>query len=215
MTPHPAQPRPAPRRRPARRGLTLVEVTFSVVIMALLLATAMGTIGGAARTRLVQRDRAKGLAIARQLLAEIQQGLYKGAGTTTLGPEAGQARAAYDDVDDYAGLSECPPAYADGVAVTGYTGWRRAVTVQWVSPTDPSTVVTSDQGLKRITVTVTAPDGKATTLTALRSKYDAYEQTLTAQTSYVSWVGVTVQCGSDSNARSTQAVAPANLVPAQ
>src|SRR3712207_7569247 len=48
---------------------------------------------------------------------------------------------------------------------SGGTGWRRQVTVASVKPSDPTQSVGSDKGLKRITVTVTSPTGRVTTLT--------------------------------------------------
>jgi hypothetical protein len=51
------------------------------------------------------------------------------------GPELTEGltgRTAFDDVDDYSGFSESPPKDRSGVAMAGWTGWRRSVAVTWV-----------------------------------------------------------------------------------
>ena len=199
--------------RPPRRGLTLVEVMFSIVIMSTMMVAALGTVGAAAKSRLAQRDSAMGLALARQLTGEIMQTRYADLVDATFGIEAGETRATFDDVDDYNNLTESSAAYADGTVIAGATGWQRRATVQWVTPVDPATVSATDQGLKRITVTVTSPGGKVTTLVSLRSNGDGYENTPGSQATYTCWAGVSLQVGSYANARNTQGTNLLNLIP--
>lgn len=204
----PSQPHPHPRA-----GLTLVEVIFSVLVMSTMLAAALGTVSAAAKGRLAQKESALGQALARQLLAEVVQTRYQDLVSPTFGVEAGEARATYDDVDDYNGLSEADARYADGTPIAGGTGWRRQVAVAWVSLTDPTAVAGSDLGLKRITVTVTSPSGKVTKLVALRSAADGYENTPASQVTYTCHVGVSIQVGTRPAGRNVQGVNLLNLVP--
>jgi type II secretory pathway pseudopilin PulG len=154
--------------------MTLIEVMFATVIMGTMLAAAFGAVGAAARTRLAQRESALGLALGRQLLGEVLQTRYKDLTDPTFGVEAGEARATFDDVDDYDNFKEDNASYPDGTTVAGGAGWKRKVKVDWVDPADPTSKVNADQGLKRVVVTVTSPGGKATTLTGLRTNVDRY-----------------------------------------
>src|SRR5215218_10495906 len=203
----------APDRR--RAGLMLVEAAVCVVIVAVMLVAALQTVGAAAKARRVQVNQCQGPALARQLLAEVRQCRYAEElpqPTTTpggaigllvlpaaLGPDVGEAdtksRAAFDDVDDYEGLDESPPRARDGSALQATGEWRRTVSVVYVRPDDPDAVVLDDQGVKRVTVTVTGPGGAATTLAALRSRYGAYDQMPRARTTYVTGVNVALRVG--------------------
>jgi hypothetical protein len=121
-----------------------------------------------------------------------------------LGPDAGEvdakSRLLFDDVDDYHGLSESSARGRDGKALKGGDDWKREVTVEYVRPESPDVVVTDDQGLKRITVTVTGPAGVTTTLVALRSKFGGAEQLPRVRTTYVTGITVGLRLGGDGNA---------------
>jgi len=68
--------------------------------------------------------------------------------------ESGVDRADWDDVDDYHLWSASPPQDRSGTPLPNLTDWQRDVVVEWVDPSNPSVTVGSDQGVKRITVTV-------------------------------------------------------------
>lgn len=77
--------------------------------------------------------------------------------STSFGPEEG-SRAAYDDVDDFDGLSNSPPERIDGTALSDYGGFTRSVTVDNVTAAVPDPVTPEADGsteFKRIRVTVT------------------------------------------------------------
>jgi MSHA pilin protein MshD len=205
--------------RPARRGFTLVEATISLVVVSVMMVAAMSVAGQSARSRTVQQEQVRGEALARQLLSEIMQEPYQqsGATTTVLGPEAGETRSTYNDVDDFNGWTESPPQFANGTAIPGFTGWKRAVKVEWVSVTgllsSAFAVSSTETGMKRITVAVTAPSGKVTTLVGLRSQNSPYEHVPSVATTYTSYMGVTVQVGSDSTTASSASADLVNQVP--
>ncbi|MDB5172346.1 MAG: methylation site containing protein [Phycisphaerales bacterium] len=203
----------------ARRGFTLIESTIALVVVSVMMVAAMSVAGQSARSRTVQQEQVRGEALARQLLSEIMQEPYQQSGVTTtvLGPEAGETRSTYNDVDDFNGLSESPPKFASGTAIPGFTGWTRAAKVEWVSVTgllsSTFTVSSTETGMKRITVTVTAPSGKVTALVGLRSKYSPFEHVPSVATTYTSYMGVTVQIGSDSTTASSASAELVNQVP--
>lgn len=156
----------------ARRGMTLVEAVLSIVIVGIMLAAALGTVGASKTAAYRSSDRARAVLVAQDLMSEILRQPYRDASATgSLGPEAGEAgdsRALFDDADDYHGLS-AQPQRADGTTITGTGAWLTLVTVEYVSRSSPTTVVTADQGAKRVTVKVTRAGAELASLVAIRT----------------------------------------------
>jgi MSHA pilin protein MshD len=189
-------------------GFTLVEAVFCCLIVGVVLVPTLEMIGATAVARKVQAEQTQGTSLARQLLSEIMQCRYADPDS-----DAGETRATWDDVSDYDNYSETSPTSRSGTALAGYTGWQRSAQVQWVDPTNPATTVGTDQGLKRITVTVQGPKGQSFTLTGLRSSGGAAERTPTMGCTYASWVDITLQASSGSGTVSTAtSVTGVNLV---
>jgi type II secretory pathway pseudopilin PulG len=198
-----------------RAGFTLIEAAACVIIVGVLMIAAVQTLGGAIRTRQVQQDQSRGLALAKQLMDEIVQCRYVDPNTSAaFGPESSEsARAQFNDVDDYDNWQERPPQTRSGAEMSAFAGWNRRVNVDWIDPSDPSRKVSSDQGLKRIVVTVTSPRGRVSTLTALRSNHSPYDNQPSGQVTYVSWAGVTIQVGNDPAATAVASTPIVNQVP--
>ncbi|MDH3583129.1 MAG: hypothetical protein OER86_02825, partial [Phycisphaerae bacterium] len=112
-------------------------------------------------------------------------------------------RVDFDDVDDYRNWSASPPQAQDGTAITHLAGWTRACTVQKVDPANLAAQgdVAADMGARQITVTVTRPDGRTTTLTALRVDTSTFEQAPALDTTYTRWIGVELQVGPELRSR--------------
>jgi len=204
--------------RPARRAFTLVEAILAIVIVSVMAVAILYTFGSGAKGRSVQTAAAVADGLAARLLSEIIQTRYSNPdGPNTFGPETAEingTRSAFDDVDDYHGWTESPPKKKDGSTLPGLTGWQRSVTVENVDPATLAPAGATDTGLKRITVTVTDPQGRTTPMTALRSSAGTYDQPAPASpTTYVAWVGVTLQIGSDSSARILSGTYTPSLVP--
>lgn len=186
-----------------RRGFTLIEATLSVVLASVLVLSGMYTFGtiGKSRKAAVSHEIASGL--ANQLMTEVMQCWYSDpAGGGGLGTDAGEtatSRSTFDDVDDYSGSPpESPPKTKSGVVMSNLVGWTRSVTVGYSKP-DMTGSSATDQGLKQITVTVTNPTGATTTLVGLRSSHGCFDQKPSQAATYISWVGVKLQVGSDAN----------------
>ncbi|MFQ5463450.1 MAG: hypothetical protein ACE5E5_12605 [Phycisphaerae bacterium] len=113
-----------------------------------------------------------------------------------LGPDSGEtsdtSRSRFDDVDDYHGWSARPPQARDGTVLTAYDGWTRTVAVAYVNTLTLQSSG-SDTRIKRIDVTVTDPSGRATTLSALRSKAGAFDYAPPTTTTYVSHVSMALK----------------------
>lgn len=158
----------------ATRGFSLVEATISLVIVAVMMATAVSIAGHAARARRIQSDVSLGTRLAAGLMGEVLANRYSNSDRDTgFGLEAGETltdRRTLNDVDDYDGLDETLVVEPEGKPIGEAAGWRRKVTVVRVTPVDVTTPLASlaaDSGLKRVTVQAVSPRGTVTTMTAL------------------------------------------------
>lgn len=154
-------------------AFTLVEVMMSVIVVGMMFVAALNTVGSTRIGEYKISERNRGQVLAQGLMAEVLQQAYEDpSGPVAFGTESGEGtsnRTDFDDVDDYLDWSQSPPQRRDGTALPDLDGWGRSVAVVWVNPADLSQVVGSDQGLKRITVTVTHNGVPVASLLAWRS----------------------------------------------
>jgi hypothetical protein len=145
-------------RNPKSRGLSLIEVVASTFIVALMAVAALNTLGAATRSSESVGNRAVAMGLADELMAEILQAPYSDPSQTPVfgleGGEPASPRSAFDDVDDYDNWSETPPKYRDGTTMPDRADWRHRVRVSRVTPGDLTQVSGTDQGAKRIRVTI-------------------------------------------------------------
>jgi len=187
--------------RPAstRRAFTMAESVISLVVVSGMMVAALNMVGSSARTRQVQVSESRGLALANHLMTEIICNHYEDPNADGMAgdPPGGEhTRANFDDLDDYNGWTASPPQTKGGNPLAGYDGWVRKVSVTFADPFQPDGDSYTDQGLKRITVTVTSDKNVETTLTALRAADGAYEHAIAGDTTtYVGSVGATLQIG--------------------
>ncbi len=155
------------------RAFSMVETLLSVVLVGGRLVVALDTAGSAVAGRYMTQERGRGALLAQALMAEILPLSYEEpVDPPTFGRESGENggdRAGYDDVDDYHTWTSNPPEYRDGTVLPGLSAWERAVVVDYVDPNDLTTVVGSDQGVKRITITVTRNEIVTASLVAVRA----------------------------------------------
>jgi hypothetical protein len=202
----------APAGQPAgptasRRGVSLAEVVVSTLLVALVLVTSMHSVGGVIRTWQASAAQHDGFTLAADLMTEILQAWYiEPDDTPTFGRESGESgsdRTNWDDTDDYKGWLSSPPEAKDGTALSGYIGWTREVQVKKVTVGDPNSVLgdsDSDTGIRRITVTVTDPSGRQTSLVAIRNQIGVMEQAPDEDGTFVVWVGSELQVGAGGQA---------------
>lgn len=161
------------------RGVTLAEVVLTTPMVALVLVAAMTSVGGVLRTVNATTSGSDAQSLALNLMAEVLQQPYEDPDNTpAFGTETGEGtgdRKDFDDVDDYQGWSNSPPDDKDGGKLNDFDDWTRAVSVDLVQLNDPTQTSLSDEGVKRITVTVTDPGGATTTLVAYRSRTGVLE----------------------------------------
>ena len=209
------------RRRgipPRAKGLSLIEVVISSLIVATMLVAALGAVSAATKSLLIQSDRCLGPNLARQLMSEVLQAHYvEPTDAPKFGRESGEARkvrTAWDDVDDYNRWSASPPQAKDGTVLTHADGWTRKVVVKYAQLSDPRKKAQSDEGLKRIIVTVTSPTGKTHVLNALRCESSIYDQRPDSTTTYVGAVNVSLQIGKEEATRVSSGTNLLNPLPA-
>lgn len=147
-------------------GMTLVELVISIVIIGIAAAalySAMAAIGGRSSDPLLRQQ---SLAIAEAYLEEIllQPFLDPASGGQCPSPPA--ARAAFDNVCDYAGLDDAGARDARGQAIAALANYRVQVRV---TPQAWNGLAASDA--LAIEVTVTDPTGQQLLLSGYRARY--------------------------------------------
>ncbi len=156
-----------------RRGFTLAETATASIVLGLLAGATLSAVSAAASTWKTASNRARGRQLAGELLAEVCSQLYKEPGSIVLGPDAGEVnagvRTAFDDIDDFDGLTEAPLRDRYGTDVPGSAGWRRMTTVKWVSSSDLSTASAAETSVKLVTVEVFKDNKKVGKATAIRT----------------------------------------------
>lgn len=160
-----------------RRGFSLIEATISIVIVSIMLVSALSLVGAARLAESRTTDRAVGMGLAEDLLAEILEqpwiDIAPTDGESHLGRENGEddaTRADFDDVDDYAGWTASPPETAGGTDLPDLDGWTRKAFVVWGTTATPDVRSTVSTTIKRITVVVYRDKLEVARLTALRTK---------------------------------------------
>ena len=198
---------PRPRPRP-HRGSSLVEVVVSTLLVGIVLCGALTTLGATHRMRHAAADRRLGEELALATLATVMALPYEDPDEPTvgLGYESGEAADSpltWDDLDDYANWTETTITDATGAADADFAGWSRSVAVRWADRISGNQWLLYDTGLKRVIVTVTAPDGTATEVRGYRARSGALEQRPLVDTVVVIGVAARLEVGDVAAERST------------
>jgi prepilin-type N-terminal cleavage/methylation domain-containing protein len=188
------------RKTIRHKGLSLIEVVISTMLVGIVLVGAINGLGAVFKTQLMAVEYQIGPSIAKDLLAEIMSTPYTDQDEPNgpIGLEAGELgsdRSTFDDVDDYHNWSSESPTRRDGTALTYGSGWHCGVTVAFVIPNNLA-YSASDTGLKLITVTVTSPSGALTALQALCSRRGLTDYLPSIETTYVTACRLELQLSS-------------------
>lgn len=151
---------------PHARGMTLVEVAVSTVIVGVMMTAALSAVAASARERVAMANAATAQALGEALMSEIDQ-VPCGSGMLAVALGASN-RSAFDDVGDYSGLDDSPPKERDGTAIAGTAGFSRSVSVTNVSPTTLASGSPSS-GFRKVVVTVKHNGKPLATLWTIRS----------------------------------------------
>jgi len=152
-----------------------VESALSVFLVGVLMVAALYAVGAGVRRQSNTASQVRGKKLAHDLMQEILQQCYQDPlQTPVFGPEPGETtqpptRSRFNDVDDYVGWTESPPANKSGVPYAGFSGWTRSVNVQWADPVSLAPTAATYTGLKLITITVSFNGQTQATLVGYRS----------------------------------------------
>lgn len=147
-------------------GVTLIELVISIVVISIALVAVLNSFSFSVSQSADPLWRNKSLKLAQLYLDEILARSYDEStpvgglppvaspSCAGLGPEGGETRATYDDVDDYNGIDDAPPVSLIGAIDSSYGNYRVQVSVGC----DGSSVAASGNShAKKIIVQVTPP----------------------------------------------------------
>lgn len=162
--------------RSAHRGATLVELVITIVIISIAIAGVVGAFSLITGRSADPLNQTRAVELAQLYMDEILTkkysestppgGVPRQPGNCTLGPDSGENRSTFNDVDDYNGLSEAPKTHTDN-ALTGYDGFSVDVTVACAG----SDVGLANAEAKRIDLTITAPGNQSFVFSAYRVNF--------------------------------------------
>jgi len=156
--------------------MSLIETTVSVLLVGILFAAVLNTLGASSMTQSIHARRETAMLLAQDLMSEILQQAYEDPnlpeGSFGLGAdEVGDgSRALWEDVDDYNGWSASPPESRTGAAIAWAVGYERAVMCVWLDPNDLATPSATDTGVKGIWVFVRQNGKQLAKLAAIRTR---------------------------------------------
>ncbi len=169
-----------------QNGATFVEIIIAIAIMGIALVpltmSFAFTTSRSADAMIEVRVVELGQAYIEEVLSKrfeensMVGGAVPCSSTTTpcgsIGPEAGEVRATFDDVDDYEGVDDQPPVDSLGVARNGYDRFRVEVSVAYATGDEVLAYgLDSASDLKRILVRVHPPSGNPTEFEVYRGNF--------------------------------------------
>ncbi len=161
------------------RGATLVELVISIVVVGVAVSGVMLAMNQTARHSANPVIHQQAVAIAEAYFEEIallafdEDAATGVMGSEVGGPEAGETRATYDDVNDYDGHSDIGPRSLDNPAtvIAGLADYTVNVSVTNVGALGPAGAQVGAGDALRIDVTVTHPLGASLALSGFRTRY--------------------------------------------
>ncbi|MBT3206161.1 MAG: type II secretion system protein [Gammaproteobacteria bacterium] len=136
------------------RAFTLIEVLVTIVVIGIAATSIMSVFISTVKTSADPLIQQQAVSIAEAYMEEIQsQHFADPVAVETGGAEAGEARATYNDIQDYNGLSDAGAKDQNDVAIVGLTDYDITVTVTAQSLSGTTTIAAADS--RRIDITVT------------------------------------------------------------
>ena len=160
-----------------QRGATLIELVMTIVIISIAVVGVVGAFSALTSHNADPLYQSRSVTLAQLYLDEILAQKYDNAtpnggipaytGSCHTGPEAGETRSTYNDVDDYNGLDDKPPRTSQGALGPEYNGYEVKVSVQCAG----AEVGLPNANAKRIQVTIIPPDGSRMVFSAYRGNF--------------------------------------------
>ena len=153
------------KTRESSRGLTLIEVVVSTLLVSTILLASLNASATFQRNQSAARERISGRELGNQILDEITCRDFRDRVEPGFGVEADEStddRGTFDDVDDYHLYSESTPTHRDGSKIAIFDGWSYSISVLAVEA-DTNGITTSgasiDSPMRLIVVQCTSPSG--------------------------------------------------------
>ena len=150
-----------PRRRSSHGGFSLIELIVAMLLISIGVLGLLSAMSTLVKGSADPMGRKQAIAVAESLLEEI---MLKDFANPT-GGYTGTNRTQFDDVSDYVGYATTGIVDISGTAIGGLSGYN--ISSVTVVNTALGNIASTDA--KLITVTVTAPDGQAISLSAYRT----------------------------------------------
>jgi len=151
-------------RGPARsRGITLVELIVTIVVVGIAVASVLAVLSAAAVRSADIMVRQQSVLIAQSYLREI---LEKPFGVDACYPNCNRTQMAA--VGDYSGLSNSGVRDANDAAVGSLSGYKVNVTASYSAL---GAISAASRQAQLVTVTVTPPTGPQVVISGYRTKY--------------------------------------------
>ena len=153
------------------RGFSLIELVLGIVVLAVGLTGVLAYFTQGMKNSSYAQNTAVATILAQDLMEEIKAKCWDEtaaavspcAGAVTpsaIGPDGGETRATYDDVDDFNGLNNTPPRDSQGNLMPNpynnmaVNTFKQAVSVCYVAAGALDTCIGGTSNFKRIAVTI-------------------------------------------------------------
>ncbi len=165
-----------------RRGLTLMEVVISSLLVGTVLVTSLASTASWRRYHVENREREIANRLAEELVSEMMCAAYidpDQSSPQAFGLDSGESianRSTWDDVDDYHDQTETTLRDKFGILIPDAIGYLRTTTIDHAdsASSSPGYVITTDLSakLRLLSVTVHSPSGITVFVNALKSNLD-------------------------------------------
>lgn len=167
-------------RRHQQSGVTLIELVISIVILSIAAVAVLSSFSVSMSQSADPLWRNKSLKLAQLYLDEILAKGYDHStplgglpfvanpGCGALGPEPGEVRNSFNDVDDYHSLNDSPPVSLIGAIDASYALYSVSVTV---SCDGDSVNASGNNHAKKVLVQVTPPNESTISFAVYKGNY--------------------------------------------
>ncbi len=157
-----------------KSGFSLIEVLVAILIVGL----AIFSLVGANSVFTMANGAGTDLSTAEFLFEQIREltallpVIDPQTGTSTFGPETGEALADYDDLDDFDGKNFSPPISTHRDPLNNFAAYSQQITVENVNPSDFEQVVSNhSSNFVRVTVKIFLNSNEISSASWLRARY--------------------------------------------
>ena len=173
-------------KHPRQGGLTLIELVITIVVLGIALSALVSALTTGIGRSAQPMWESKALELSQAYLDEIlakkfDDGTPLGGGQVALvaspctQSNEGQARAMFDDVDDYHGVVDAPPTLSDsGISMARYGNYRVEISVVCAGTelgSSNGSLLSAVSLAKRITVSVGVPSGEVRSVSVYKGNF--------------------------------------------